>query len=116
MDEPGTLATAPLPVEEDMAPPGFLGAVRPTGLGSGTLPGEGSGRSCAALLGGLHGVEEQLRRLEARLVAEAGGDPARELEARRLMALSRARFEAATVRTFLPILIERDVRRQLSGS
>jgi hypothetical protein len=71
---------------------------------------EGSG-----LLGGVQTVEEQLRRLEVRLLAEAGGDRAEEEDVRRHLTLARARFGSARIRQFLPILIERDVRRRLSG-
>lgn len=60
-------------------------------------------------------IEEQLRRVESRLIAEAGGDAVREQDVRRQMTLARARFEAATIRQFLPILIEREVRRRLSA-
>jgi hypothetical protein len=117
MDESGPLATAPLPTQDRTAPSGVLGIVSPSARGSGTSPGDDAepGPFRSALLGGAQAVEEQLRRLEARLVAEADGDPAGQREARRLMALSRARFRAATIQTFLPILIERDVRRRLSG-
>jgi hypothetical protein len=65
------------------------------------------------LLAGAASVEEQLRRLEVRLLAEAGGDPAVERDVRRHFAESCARFETARVRTFLPILVEREVRRRL---
>jgi hypothetical protein len=117
MDEPGPLSTAPLPPQDGIAPSGVLETVLPSGGGSGTLPvGDVEwGPSRAAPPGDARGVEEQLRRLEERLVAEADGDPTGERDARRLMALSRARFRAASIQTFLPILIERDVRRRLSG-
>jgi hypothetical protein len=78
-------------------------------------PGSTSGRGVAALLGGARSVEEQLRRLETRLLAEAGGEAAAEADVRRLLAQARARFDDAPIRQFLPILIERDVRRRLSG-
>jgi hypothetical protein len=67
------------------------------------------------LLGGVQTVEEQLRRLEARLLAEADRDRAAEEDVRRHLALARACFGSARIRQFLPILIERDVRRRLSG-
>jgi hypothetical protein len=67
------------------------------------------------LLGAVQSVEEQLRRLEARLLAEAGGDLVREQAVLRHMTTARARFESATIRQFLPILIEREVRRRLAG-
>lgn len=60
-------------------------------------------------------VDEQLRRLESRLVAEAGGDPERELRVRCELTAACARFDGATVRRFLPILIEREVRRRLTA-
>jgi hypothetical protein len=69
----------------------------------------------AGLLGGASSVEEQLRRLESRLLAEVGGDPAGEEDLRRHLTIARARFVSATVRQFLPILIERDVRRRLAA-
>ena len=58
-------------------------------------------------------VEEQLRRLELRLLAEADGDPAVERDVRRHLAELCARFETARVRLFVPILVEREVRRRL---
>jgi hypothetical protein len=66
-------------------------------------------------LGGVQSVEEQLRRLESRLLAEAGGDPVMEQEVLRHLTLSRALFDSATIQQFLPILIEREVRRRLAG-
>ena len=60
-------------------------------------------------------VDEQLRRLGSRLVAEAGGDPELEVRVRGELAAACARFDGATVRRFLPILIEREVRRRLSA-
>jgi hypothetical protein len=65
------------------------------------------------VLGRAASVEEQLRRLESRLLAEAGGDPAVERDVRRHLAESCARFETARVRLFVPILVEREVRRRL---
>jgi hypothetical protein len=65
------------------------------------------------VLGRAASVEEQLRRLELRLLAEAGGDPAVERDVRRHLAESCARFETASVRLFVPILVEREVRRRL---
>lgn len=67
----------------------------------------------AGLLEGVQTVEEQLRRLESRLLAEAGGDRALVQDVQRHLTL--ARFGSARVRQVLPILIERDVRRRLSG-
>ena len=60
-------------------------------------------------------VDEQLARLEQRLVAEAGGDAEAERRVRGQLVLACARFDGATVRRFLPILIEREVRRALSA-
>jgi hypothetical protein len=67
----------------------------------------------AGVLGRAASVEEQLRRLGLRLLAEAGGDPAVERDVRRHLAESCARFETARVRLFVPILVEREVRRRL---
>jgi hypothetical protein len=82
-------------------------------------PGLTSGVTTASmrtgLLGRVQSVEEQLRRLESRLLAEAGGDPVMEQDVLRHMTLARARFGSATIRQFLPILIEREVRRRLAG-
>jgi hypothetical protein len=58
-------------------------------------------------------VEVQLQRLEARLLAEAGGDPAVESEIRRHPAAARDWFATASVRIFVPILVERQVRDRL---
>jgi hypothetical protein len=69
----------------------------------------------AGILGGIVTVDEQLLRLESRLLAEAGGDPAREQALRRHLTTARDRFASATIRQFLPILIERDVRRRLAA-
>jgi hypothetical protein len=97
--------------------PGISGPVQP--LTSAPPPGPTSGvvttSTRAGLLEGVQTVEEQLRRLEARLLAEAGGDRAMEQDVRRHLTLARARFASATIRRFLPILIEREVRRRLSG-
>lgn len=65
------------------------------------------------VLGRAASVEEQLRRVELRLLAEAGGDPAVERDVRRHLAESCARFETARVLLFVPILVEREVRRRL---
>jgi hypothetical protein len=56
-------------------------------------------------------VDVQLRRLETRLLAEADGDRDLEQTLRGHLAHARAHFASATVRQFLPILIEREVRR-----
>src|SRR4051812_25130364 len=65
--------------------------------------------------GGAPAIDVQLRRLEMRLLAEAEGDAVREEALRGHVQLARARFESATVRQFLPILIEREVRRRLTA-
>ena len=48
-------------------------------------------------------------------MAEAGGDPELEQRVRGELVLACARFDGATVRRFLPILIEREVRRRLAA-
>ena len=58
-------------------------------------------------------IAEQLRRLELRLLAEVGGDPAVESALRRHLDAACARFATARVLQFVPILVERDVRRRL---
>jgi hypothetical protein len=68
----------------------------------------------AGILGGIVTVDEQLRRLESRLLAEAGGTrpgagPPATPDDRP------SPFRVATVRQFLPVLIERDVRRRLAA-
>ena len=66
-----------------------------------------------AVAAGMADVEDQLRRLAVRLLAEAGGDPAMEGALRRHLDASCARFATARVRQFVPILVEREVRRRL---
>ena len=61
-------------------------------------------------------TEKQLGQLLSRLLAEANGDPATEWAVRQHLAASCARYATARVRDFLLILIERDVRRRLSGA
>jgi hypothetical protein len=98
--------------------PGALRPVRPSRSAAPLEPTSGGVMTASegsGLLGGVQTVEEQLRRLEVRLLAEAGGDRAAEEDVRRRLALARARFGSARIRQFLPILIERDVRRRLSG-
>ena len=58
-------------------------------------------------------VDAQLARLEARLLAEAGGDVAREQRVRDCLAAALAPFAGAKVRLYLPILVERRARRLL---
>jgi hypothetical protein len=60
-------------------------------------------------------VDDQLRRLEARLLAEAEGDADLEQSLRLHLAQACAHFATATVRQFLPILVEREVRRRLAA-
>jgi hypothetical protein len=62
-----------------------------------------------------HSVDQQILRLEARLLAEADGDPDLEQTLRLHVAQACAHFASATVRQFLPILIEREVRRRLAA-
>jgi hypothetical protein len=59
------------------------------------------------------GVDARLEKLEGRLLAEVGDDPAAVLAVRSHLAAARARFAHATVREYLPILVEREVRRRL---
>lgn len=60
-------------------------------------------------------VDDQLARLEQRLLSEVGEDP--DLQRRVLTELAdvRSGFADATVRRFLPILVEREVRRRLAA-
>jgi hypothetical protein len=58
-------------------------------------------------------VDTQLARLEARLLMEACGDPGRQAEVLDSLAVARAGFAGATVRRYLPILVERRVRELL---
>jgi hypothetical protein len=61
-------------------------------------------------------MDDQLARVEFRLLAEAGGDPDVERHVRGELLIVRARFAGSTVQRFLPILIEREVRRRLSAT
>jgi len=58
-------------------------------------------------------VESQFERLEARLLAEFGDGLIAGWTVRDLIAAARAHYVGARVWIYLPILIERDVRRQL---
>ena len=78
-------------------------------------PGPTSGARFDARRGRDQSVEEQLCRLESRMLAEAGGDPAVREAVRRHLTVATARFDDATIRQFLPVLIEREVRRRLAG-
>jgi len=49
------------------------------------------------------------------MLAEAGRDPAVREAVRRHLTVATARFDDATIRQFLPVLIEREVRRRLAG-
>lgn len=60
-------------------------------------------------------VEEQLRRVEERLVTQAEGDPDALLAVRAHLTAARARFRDARIQQFLPILVEREVRRRMRG-
>jgi hypothetical protein len=59
------------------------------------------------------GIDHQLERLARRLLAEVAGDPVGEARVRRALADARLRLGSATVRAYLPILVERAVRQQL---
>jgi amphi-Trp domain-containing protein len=61
-------------------------------------------------------VDAQLARLEARLLTEAGSDPGRQEAVRNCLAAAHARFAGATVRTYLPILVERRARELLRSA
>lgn len=52
-------------------------------------------------------------RVEARLLGEVAGDPVASMAVRSHLAVARARFADATVTQFLPILVEREVRRRM---
>jgi len=58
-------------------------------------------------------VDVQLQRVESRLIALAREDTTLERDVRRYLAESCARFAAARVRRFVPILVEREVRDRL---
>ena len=58
-------------------------------------------------------VESQLAGLEASLIAELGGGELAGRVVRQLLAEARERYAGAAVRTYLPILIERETRRRL---
>ncbi len=58
-------------------------------------------------------VGGQLARVEARLLGEVAGDPAASTAVRSHLAVARARFADATITQFLPILVEREVRRRM---
>jgi hypothetical protein len=60
-------------------------------------------------------VEAQLARVEARLVAELGGGELTTRVVREHMAQARHCYSGARVHTFLPILIERELRRRFHG-
>jgi amphi-Trp domain-containing protein len=58
-------------------------------------------------------VDAQFARLEACLLTEAGSDPGRQEAVRSCLATAHARFAGATVRTYLPVLVERRARELL---
>jgi hypothetical protein len=60
-------------------------------------------------------IEAQLAQVEARLVAELGGGEFTMRVLREHMAQARHGYSGARVHTFLPILIERELRRRLHG-
>ena len=62
-------------------------------------------------------VDQQLREVEDRLVAQySGRDALSEQTVRQHFAEVRARFAQARIRSFLPILVERGVRARLTHS
>jgi hypothetical protein len=103
-----------------MAPRGSLGGRR-ADLDRGhvaTLPPErgGNGRPVVAVQLGpvtTDPVEEQLNRVAGRLLAETEGDAGAQQEVLRHLTAARERFAHATVRQFLPILVEREARRRM---
>ena len=58
-------------------------------------------------------VDAQLAKLEARLLGEVESDAVASMEVRFHLAAARRRFADARVRHFLPILVERVVRRAM---
>src|SRR3954467_14047736 len=104
---------APPPDDRTAAPASVTAPPHPAAPSSTARPPRGAASSRARPVGGAATVDQQLRRLELLLLAEAGGDPAVEREIRQHMADACARFETATVRLFGPILVEREVRRRL---
>jgi len=59
-------------------------------------------------------VERQLERLEARLIAEFGSEPIAGRTVHERLIAARENYVDARVWTYLPILIERHVRRQFA--
>jgi hypothetical protein len=61
-------------------------------------------------------VADQLKELEDQLVARyAGGDVVTEVRVRQVFSAVLARFTDARVRAYLPILVERAVRKEIEG-
>lgn len=62
---------------------------------------------------GVRSEDAQLEEVERRMVAEFGDLPAEQVVA--AVRESRARFADSPVRDFVPLLVERQVRRHLTG-
>ena len=60
-------------------------------------------------------IEQQLVDLESRLVAQYGGQGVNEGRVRAIVEQVRSRFANARIRTFVPILVERAARQELTG-
>ena len=60
-------------------------------------------------------VEQQLADLETRLVAHYADQGINEGRVRAIVEQARHRFVGAKVRTFVPILVERAARQELTG-
>ncbi|SOC49543.1 hypothetical protein SAMN05660748_2271 [Blastococcus aggregatus] len=61
--------------------------------------------------GSVDPVDAQLATLEARLLGEVEGNAMASMQVRFHLAAARRRFADARIREFLPILVEREVRR-----
>lgn len=61
-------------------------------------------------------VRAEFARVEARLVAEFGGNPAADAIVRAHVAAVQEYFAGARIRRYLPILVERAVRSRLAVS
>ncbi|WIX76844.1 hypothetical protein QRX50_36265 [Amycolatopsis carbonis] len=57
----------------------------------------------------------EFARVEARLIAEFGGNPAADAMVRAQVVAVQEYFAAAPIRRYLPILVERAVRSQLTA-
>jgi hypothetical protein len=95
---------------QDVVVDDFVGSTAP----GEAAPREDTGRSLRSGVSlSSAAVDVQLQRVEARLIALAGGDAALERDLRRYLVESSARFATARVRQFVPILVEREVRARL---